>query len=577
MVQQRVEAINVWAARVGQELLGRLVLVQQYRQGIGRTTRRKKNQPVEIEVSDAPVTSGHPHGEEIMKGIALHEIGHHLADMGQRGHSATRGIARSEGLGEIYDVLLDERLERLMRSRRPKWGAYFDRLASYAFAQTTHRVPLSDFAKFMGLPPHRTRQRISAGKLPGRLVPGPDAEHKEMVLLRDSDFLSVPGAVPPLAAFAACLRCGFAPALCADARIAKAMALVPSNLKDLPHAEVLKAARRIGDLIGRSDAHKRRMRAWLQRARLHRATMRALREALQRMVEAGQVPEWMRREAAGIRKNKPLPVELRVGEPPAGRQLNLGEELEFDELPNEKALAFDANEYARLVAPIRKHVRTLRQYFERLGVHLVDEYAQKRGRRLDMGRVRHGIVQRSPRILLNSREEIAPDLYLGVLIDRSGSMREGNKIEKAKAFAALVAESARGLRGISGHVNAFDDKTFFRLGDLDHPAIAALESGEGNNDAGALSRAAELAWKSGKKNRLLVMISDGSPTECTVESLKDLVEQLTRRDGLVCAQIAVEEMDEVCFPHFVDLSKYPLDEAVGRFGRLLMKLTEPWR
>jgi len=122
-VQGRVEAINAWASQVGQELLGRPVSVQQYRQGVGRTAHRKKNQPVEIEVSDTPVTSGHPYGEEIMMGIALHEIGHHLADIGQRGRSTMRGIARSEGVDEIYDILIDERLERIMRSRRPD-GAF---------------------------------------------------------------------------------------------------------------------------------------------------------------------------------------------------------------------------------------------------------------------------------------------------------------------------------------------------------------------------------------------------------------------------------------------------------------------
>ena len=194
-----------------------------------------------------------------------------------------------------------------------------------------------------------------------------------------------------------------------------------------------------------------------------------------------------------------------------------------------------------------------------------------------MARVRHAVLQRSSQMLVYSREEIAPDLYLGVLIDRSGSMGREQKLEKAKAFAALVTESAKGLRGISGHVTAFDDHTFFRLGDLNHPAIAPLESDEGNNDAAALSKAAELALRSGKKNRLLIMISDGSPTECSVESLRNLVARLTRRGGFVCAQVAVDKMEEICFPHFVDLSKYPLDEAVGRFGKLLMRLTEAWR
>ena len=45
--------------------------------------------------------------------------------------------------------------------------------------------------------------------------------------------------------------------------------------------------------------------------------------------------------------------------------------------------------------------------------------------------------------------------------------------------------------------------------------IDALTSGGGNNDSGGLLRAAELAEASGRPHRLLVMISDGSPTECT--------------------------------------------------------------
>jgi hypothetical protein len=33
----------------------------------------------------------------------------------------------------------------------------------------------------------------------------------------------------------------------------------------------------------------------------------------------------------------------------------------------------------------------------------------------------------------------------------------------------------------------------------------------------------------------------------------------------------------VAFPHYVDLSRYGMDEAVARFGNLLMQLTTGWR
>lgn len=582
LVRDRVEAINRWACRIGQELLGRPVKVQQYRQGVGRTARKGRRDAVEIEVSDYAVTSGHPQGEDIMRGIALHEIGHHLADFGVRGEKAVRGIAHSEGVGEIYDILKDERLERIMRSRRPEWGVYFDRLASHVFSQSMYAYPLDEYAALLGLLPHKAAEDVRAGRLVGSLVEDPDEPGVIKVRLRDADLLRLPGALTPLVAFLSCLRCGFDPALCSDPRIREAIAAVPQNLKDLAHGKVLEAARTIADIIGRSDEHKRREQEWQLLLRRHRQMRREFQKLLQRMRESGHLPDWMRQGAPGIRQNADRPPESPESPPDprqkgvGGQFLNLGKTLEFDALGMEEKLADDPKRHAAIAATVRKQTRALRGYLERLGKTTVEEFAVRRGSRLDILQARKIVFRPTANLLVHVHDEYRPDLYLGVLIDRSGSMA-GDKIERAKAFGILLAESARGLPGISGHVNAFDEDTFYRLGDFRHCAVAALESGGGNNDAGALHKAALLALKSGKKNRLIIMISDGSPTRCSFEALKALVEKLTRHYGIVCAQVAVETMSHIAFPHFVDLSQYPLDEAVSRFGRLLMKLTSDWR
>lgn len=92
-----------------------------------------------------------------------------------------------------------------------------------------------------------------------------------------------------------------------------------------------------------------------------------------------------------------------------------------------------------------------------------------------------------------------------------------------------------------------------------------------------MQHAAELALKSQKKHCLLVMISDGLPAECSVASLRHVVRHLTEEHGIICAQVAVAPLAEICFPHYLDLSQHSLDEAVSRFGRLIMKLTTSWR
>jgi nitric oxide reductase activation protein len=289
------------------------------------------------------------------------------------------------------------------------------------------------------------------------------------------------------------------------------------------------------------------------------------------------LPPWARRGAAGIRKNPPrTPPRTPPVPGRGGRGFNSGAGQEFKPLEREDSIPFDPEVHARLVGPLRKHIRRLRAFIERLGRQTVEEHASRRGRRLDLARARWAALRRDPGLLVHSRDEIRPNAYLGLLIDRSGSM-DGAKLELAKAFGGLVAEATRGLPGIEGHVSAFDDSTFIHLGSLARTSVASLGSNGGNNDAGGLAKAAELAVKSGKRNKMLIMVSDGSPTECTFEALRDLVARLGRQQQILCAQVAVDRMEQIAFPNYVDLSALPFDEAIARFGTLLIRLTQRWR
>jgi len=577
----KAAAVERWASQIGQELLGKPVIVRRYQQGLGRTSKRRKQQPVEIEINEAPVTSGHRHGEDIMRGLALHEIGHHLADFAARGHKTTRGIARSEGIDDIYDILCDERLERQLRARRPQWGIYFDRLASYAFAQGVRNVPLEDYAALVQKEPKEVVAALQRRTLPGRLLSPAKIPGEQTVALRDTDLLALPHVLPPLAAFLSCLRCGLNPRRHSDLRVSQAIALVPRNLKVLPHPEVLKVARKIAETLGTNEQRQRDMEQMQRRIRQFPRALQGLRGMLDRMGSTNRLPETMRPKVVTKESRRQTrPVSPLVGSSPFGSPArgtpNLNPERDFPPLNEEQTLPYDLEQHQQIVATIRSHVRRLRAYLEQLGKQTIEEYASHRGWRLDVAQARKIAYLPHPNLLVFARDEVRPDAYLGILIDRSGSM-EGERIARAKAFATLVAESAKELPGIEGHINAFDDDTFYRLGDLQRNAIASLTAGGGNNDSGALARAADLALRSRKKNKLLIILSDGAPAECSFASLKHLVARLTHQYGILCAQVAVAEIEEIAFPHYIDLSQYPLNEAVARFGSLLRQLTAMWR
>ena len=117
----------------------------------------------------------------------------------------------------------------------------------------------------------------------------------------------------------------------------------------------------------------------------------------------------------------------------------------------------------------------------------------------------------------------------------------------------------------------FTDQVIYQAGNARRPAVAAFQANGGNNDAGALAFVAAQARRSRRSARLLVMISDGLPTECSVAALRSLVARLGR-ERIACAQVAVRPLEEVCFPHFVEISGGDLDGAVRRFGRTVERL-----
>jgi hypothetical protein len=586
------DGIISWGIQVGRALLGRPVLITPFRQGLGRTHPPKPGAAAEIEVADTPLTSGHEHGADVLRGLILHELGHHLFDYGALGFPAARGKARAEGLGEIFAILLDERLERRIRSMWPDWGTYIDRLNAYAFAHEAKRISLAQFAKLVGRQVGETEKAIQQGSLPGRLLTASRIGGTRYVELSPLEELLVPGLVPPIPLFLVFLVGGLSRDRCPDPRVAEALGRVPTNLKDLSHEELLDVARAVADLLGRGKALRAQM------SRLRRRLARELRssgliQTLERLARLGFSPELriMAQRSSASQMNLGdirllhVPVSSTSAQGPApghrgglaaSAGLNLGAGTRFPGLEKEVRLPFDPAAHGRLICGIRPHIRVLRSYLEQLGMSHLDEHGARRGRRIDLGRVLPSLLASRPDFLVFRHDQVSPDAYLGLLIDCSGSMR-GDELERAKAFGALLVESARGIRGIEGHVAAFTDDTFYFLGDLQRNALASLVADGGTNDAGGLERLAQLALRSSKRRRLLIEISDGSPETCTFASLQELVARLTREFDIRCALVGVRNIEKVAFPHYLDLTACSTEEAVTRFGRLIMQLTADWR
>jgi len=158
----------------------------------------------------------------------------------------------------------------------------------------------------------------------------------------------------------------------------------------------------------------------------------------------------------------------------------------------------------------------MRRYLAELGLTLRPQRFRISGKTFDRTRVQALVSRADPRVLIARQHHIVTDLFLGIAIDCSGSMQAGENIEKAKMFGRCWRGGAR-LAGIDVRLFGFTDHVIYDAGDATRCAVHGLRADGGNNDAAGLWHAAQTALASRRKAKLLVMISDGLPTQCTVE------------------------------------------------------------
>ena len=221
---------------------------------------------------------------------------------------------------------------------------------------------------------------------------------------------------------------------------------------------------------------------------------------------------------------------------------------------------------------MRRHALRLRQSLEALGLARVASPGHTRGYKLARQGLLVRAIKHDPRMLMARHLEAKADLHMVVLIDCSGSMA-GTSMERAQAFGTLVLEASRGVHGIDAEAFGFTHMEIWDAGNADRPAVTSLEADGGNNDAAALDFALQRARVSKRRARLVVMISDGLPTECSITALRGVV-QRAGKQGVACAQVAVRPLEEVCFPHYVVIDDASLDEAVSRFGAMITTLVQ---
>jgi hypothetical protein len=545
---QRVAQTFAWGVLRARELTGRLFSLEMIG---GDDLGYTRFQQPRVYINPLPILRGEPHGEDIVRALILHELGHHIYHSDAEGLAAWKQ-AQDDRIFSLLNLVSDEHLERNLRAQASSFGNPLKRLAAYAFQHARKDMPVDELleslqGKALAV---LTRIRLVAARKPGHIAVDSGVVLRELERAGHS-----------FARFVRALRMGLGNRH-NDPQVSRALEFFGNSFRLQSMPQLLEISRNLQRIFG--------WQVTLLDTFCQDGLTRADASALTIEGE-GLSNDELQREVQRILDPKRDRSLSRSG---GGGALciNVSPDEEFSPLTIVESVAFQPDKHRQYVPVIRRPALKMRAFFEQLGLAHVPERHRLQGRMFDRSRALPMVLRAETRVLIARRLESRADLFLGVAIDCSGSMQAGNNIEKGRRFGELLAEAVRGCRGIDLRVFGFTDQVIYDAGDANRCSVHGLVSGGGNNDAAALWHVAQEAQRSRRRAKLLVMISDGLPTECSVAALKGLVKRLTKKLKMCCAQVAVRPIEEACFENYIELNDTDLEGSVQKFGRIIVDL-----
>jgi hypothetical protein len=545
-----------WGVPTARRLLGKLMTVEMTSGALGYTRLNEDR----VFVTPLPILRGEEDGREVVRGLIVHELGHHRYHKGPVAEKVWKD-AQTRGMHGLLNLVSDEHLERNLRALDGDFGDDLKKLAAYAFQHTEKEIAADALLRTLG---SRAFEVLTG-------APPSVARKKGHVRIHNGHVLmEMERAGFSFPRFVRALRMGLGDRH-GDAKVRAGLDLFGKGFRRSTMPQLMAVAERLRDIFGAETAM---IESLGQDAVLtpDGSELLADGEGIGRGELQAEVDRVLSGDSGSVMPTRPGRSGQSGRSGRCGDRMNVGTSTDFHRIKNVIVVPYDAARHRAIAAQVGRPAKRMRSVLERLGLSMVRQRFRTSGKSLDRARIAPMVLRGEPRVLLARKTTVYVDLFLGLIVDCSGSMASQGRMERAKLFAVMLAEAARGLRGIDVRVFGFTDAKIFDCGDSARCAASGLRADGGNNDAAGLWHAAQEAAASRRKAKLLVMISDGAPTECTASALKNLVQRLTRREGISCAQVAVAKMSVICFPDHILVEEQEIGPAVRRFGRVIAKL-----
>jgi hypothetical protein len=225
--------------------------------------------------------------------------------------------------------------------------------------------------------------------------------------------------------------------------------------------------------------------------------------------------------------------------------------LAFNAITDIEHVSMDGDFLEHVTPLVNQLAQLLRPALARMGYTTRDFEDQHEGHDLidELEQIQLGQTA----IFIDDREDNRTSVHVEVAVDCSSSMhsatnilKAGEKFLSAKIVGLAVEEAIRGQEGMSFHGWGFTDRKIFDCGTAGKRGLSGLPCGGGNNDSAMLDHMGKSALGSGKVVNILLMISDGQPSECSWGSLNFLKHKY-EAIGMIPWNFLLEDIGESAF------------------------------
>jgi len=382
-----VAQVFAWGVRRGIELTGKLFRVHMTsdEQDFGHTYLDQ----TKLYVSPLAMLRGEMNGRDIVEGLVLHELGHHVYHAGKASMAIWKK-AHGEGLGRLLNLVADEHLERNLRGVDASYGDRLKRLGAYAFQHAAQEIAVN----YLLL-------QLRGSAAPALIAtPLEVAFDEASVKVRRGTVLAELDRIGhPLARFARALRLGLGNRH-HDPRVAEALDLCGKDLRKLDMQGLYDLTKRLAALFGGA---------------IGVANVFGGPEDLQDgerdrdVFAAGLDDDILQREVERILE----PKKGKAGGP-TGKldrlQINVNPDEHFEKINHVERVRGSAEAHNRIATTIARHSTRLRSHLDELGLRWERAHARIQGHTLDRARLRALVTRNDPRILI-ARQRCAARIY----------------------------------------------------------------------------------------------------------------------------------------------------------------------